>query len=97
MSRGLVRLAVAEQVEGDHPVPAVGERGRERLVHAAREQQARHQHQVAAALAVDLVGELLPGVLEAGHAEGILAPNRLAAPQCSTAAMGDKSPNFGRS
>ena len=40
---------------------------RQRLVHAARQQQARQQHQVAAALAVDLVGELLPSVLEARH------------------------------
>ena len=39
-----VRLAVAEQVERQHAVAALGERAGERVVHVAAEQQAVQQH-----------------------------------------------------
>ena len=50
--RGAGRIPVAEQVERDHPVAAVRKLARQRLVHAARQQQPRQQNEVPAALAV---------------------------------------------
>ena len=47
--------------------PLVGEVLAERLVHPAAEEQARQQHEVAAALTVDLVRKSLPGVGEGRH------------------------------
>ena len=62
-----VGLAVAEQVERDDAVPALGERLRQRLVHALGEQQAVQQDRQARALAVDRVGQPLAVEREAAH------------------------------
>ena len=56
-----------EQVERDDPVAAVRQILRQRVVHAAREQQARQQHDGPPALSVLLVCEPLPGVDEGRH------------------------------
>ena len=55
----LVGLAVPEQVERDDPVAAVREVPRERVVHAAREQQPRQQHDGPPPLSVLVVCESL--------------------------------------
>ena len=64
MSARAVRAAVAEQVERDDAVAALGERLRELGVHALVEQQAVHQHGHARALAVGGVGEPVAAQLE---------------------------------
>jgi hypothetical protein len=52
-----VRVAVAEQVETDHPVPALRERLRQRAVHLAGEEQPRQQQHDAPAAAVLVVDQ----------------------------------------
>ena len=52
-----VGLAVAEQVEAQHPVAALGERLGERPVHLAREQQAGQQDHDAVAASVLVVDQ----------------------------------------
>ena len=64
MSLRAVRRAVAEQVERDHAVPAVGERARQLVVHALAEQQPVQQHGHPRAFAVALVRQLEPVVFE---------------------------------
>ena len=68
-----VRAAVAEQVERDDAVAALGERARQRRVHALAEQQAVDEHGHPRALAVDRVGEPVAGEREGalGGAAGI--------------------------
>ena len=63
-----VRAPVAQQVERDHAVAALGEAARERLVHALAEQQAVQEHDDARALAVVRVGQRSPFVAERLHA-----------------------------
>jgi hypothetical protein len=60
-----VGRAVPEQVERHHPMPAPGQRARQRLVHSLAEQQAVEQHDHPRALAVARVGEPLAAVEEA--------------------------------
>ena len=62
--RRAVRAAVAEQVERDDAVAALGERARERDVHPLVEQQPVQQHRHPRAVAVLAVGERAPVVLE---------------------------------
>ena len=64
-----VRLAMPEQVEDDHPVTALGERPRQRLLHLARQQQAGQQHHHIAPGAEIVIDEPLPVVdeLVRGH------------------------------
>ena len=65
-----VRAPVAEEVERDHAVAALGEAARERLVHALAEQQTVQEYDDARALAVVRVGQLSPFVAECRHARG---------------------------
>ena len=60
-----VGLAVAEQVERQHAMAALGQRPGERVVHVAAEQQAVQQHDDARPLAVGAVGQRAAGVREA--------------------------------
>ena len=48
---------MAEQVEAEHAVPALGERLGQRAVHLAREQQARQEHHHARPAAVFVVDQ----------------------------------------
>ena len=64
MSCGLVGLAVAEQVDGDHPVSARGHLRRQAVVHAPVHEQAVNQDQGPLALAVDVVGDAVAAVAE---------------------------------
>ena len=57
---------MAEQVEADHAVAALGERLGQRAVHPAREQQARQQHHDALAGAVLVVDEPVALEVEVG-------------------------------
>jgi hypothetical protein len=52
---GPVGASMPQQIEGDDPVALVGEVAGKRLVHPARQEQARQEHEAAAALTVDLV------------------------------------------
>ena len=61
---GLVGLAVAEQVDGDHAVAARGHLRSQAVVHAAVHQQAVNQDQRPVALAVDVVGDAVAAVEE---------------------------------
>ena len=58
---------MAEQVERHDAVPALGQRPRERLVHALVEQQAVQQDRQPRALAVHGVGQPLAVEREAAH------------------------------
>ena len=81
--RRAVGLAVAEQVERHDAVAALGERPRQRLVHALAQQQPVQEHRHARALAVDLVGQ--PAVL-ARERPGLLA--RRHRPDCRAPIVG---------
>jgi hypothetical protein len=63
-----LRVAVAEQVQAEHPVAALGQRLGERPMHAPREQQARQQGHHSVARSVLVVDEPVAIELErSGH------------------------------
>ena len=73
-----VRAPMAQQVERDDAVAALGQRRGHRDVHALREQQPGQQDRDPRALAVDAVGQAVAVVLEGGHgrAEDSRRPHR---------------------
>ena len=65
---------MAEQVDRDDVVAALGERPRERLVHALRQQQAVDEHDRAGTGAILRIGDALPGMAKAGDGATITLP-----------------------
>ena len=64
---GPVGAAVAEQVDADHPVAALGQRRRQTLEHAAVHQQAVDEDQHPVALSVGVVLDPVALVEEVAH------------------------------
>ena len=62
--RRAIRVAVAEQVEADDPMPALGERLRQGAVHLAGEEQPGQEHHEAPAAAVLVVHQPVSVELE---------------------------------
>ena len=57
-------MFVAERIEADHPVAALGKRSRQRILHLAREQEAGHEQDGVFSLTIIVEHEPLTVVLE---------------------------------